>query len=250
MIFLIKKANRTPTLTPDTMTVSVDILQQFPLLSTLPRITLGELSTLSELRSYNKREIVVNKGSAASHMLFLFEGRLQGVDFTLDGKEVGCFFADPGDFLGELGVMDGQAHPETIISLGKSVVACVPSHIIRPMLTNMPAMAEQLTLKLAQKLRQASAQRRIIGLTNPIQKVCAQLVVMSHPSAQNNTVHLITQVPTHQELAIMINASRETVTRVFQLLQTKSMVVRDGHNLILQNIQILRDVSEGLKSDL
>jgi hypothetical protein len=48
----------------------------------------------------------------------------------------------------------------------------------------------------------------------------------------------------------MINASRETVTRVFQLLQTKSMVVRDGHNLILQNIQILKDVSEGLKSDL
>jgi CRP-like cAMP-binding protein len=146
--------------------------------------------------------------------------------------------------------MDGQPHPETLISLGKSVVVWVPAHLIRPMLTSMPAMAEQLALKLAQKLRQASAQRRILGLTNPVQKVCAQLLVMSQPSLQSHTMHMIPQVPTHQELAIMINASRETVTRVFQLLQTKSMVIRDGNNLILQNVQTLRDVSEGLKTDL
>jgi DNA-binding transcriptional regulator YhcF (GntR family) len=54
-------------------------------------------------------------------------------------------------------------------------------------------------------------------------------------------------MPTHQELAIMINASRETVTRVFQLLQNKSVVQRDGNDLLLLNLEMLKDISEGTK---
>jgi CRP/FNR family transcriptional regulator, cyclic AMP receptor protein len=232
------------------MTVSVDILQQFPLLATLPKVTLAELSKTSELKSFNKREIVFSKGSQPQHLMFLFEGRLQGVDFTMDGKEVGCYFADPGDFFGELGVLDNQAHPETVIALVKSVVVFVPRHIIRPLMTTMPAMAESLTLKLAHKLRQAAEQRRIIGLANPLQKVCAQLWVMSQVKANNSPTAKIAMMPTHQELAIMINASRETVTRVFQLLQTKALVERQGNDLLILNVQVLQAISQGAQEQL
>ncbi len=232
------------------MTVSVDILQQFPLLATLPKVTLAELSKTSELKSFNKREIVFSKGSQPQHLMFLFEGRLQGVDFTMDGKEVGCYFADPGDFFGELGVLDNQAHPETVIALVKSVVVFVPRHIIRPLMTTMPAMAESLTLKLGHKLRQAAEQRRIIGLANPLQKVCAQLWVMSQVKANSSPTAKIAMMPTHQELAIMINASRETVTRVFQLLQTKALVERQGNDLLILNVQVLQAISQGAQEQL
>jgi DNA-binding transcriptional regulator YhcF (GntR family) len=56
---------------------------------------------------------------------------------------------------------------------------------------------------------------------------------------------VIPDIPTHQELAIMINASRETVTRVFQLLQGKGLVLRDGNNLKIQQITVLRKIAEG-----
>ena len=232
------------------MTVSVDILQQMPLLATLPKVTLGELSKTSELKTFNKREVVLTKGSSPQHLLFLFDGRLQGVDFTMDGKEVGCYFADPGDFFGELGVMDGQTHPETVIAIVKSVVVMVPRHLIRPMMTSMPAMAEALSLKLSQKLRQASAQRRILGLSNPLQKVCAQLWVMAQNTSPSSEQAQIALMPTHQELAIMINASRETVTRVFQMLQTKSIVQRQGNDLLILNMPLLKAVSEGAQDSL
>jgi CRP-like cAMP-binding protein len=232
------------------MTVSVDILQQLPLLKGLPKLTLDELSKVGEIRSFNKREVVFNKGAAPTHLMFLYDGRLQGIDFTVDGKEVGCFFAEPGDFFGELGVMDGKAHPETVIALVKSTVIALPRQAIRPLLTAMPAMAETLTLKLADKLRQASAQRRILGLANPIQKVCAQLHVMSQMNANNAQMAKIAMMPTHQELAIMINASRETVTRVFQLLQTKALVERQGNDLLILNIKVLEAISQGTQEQL
>ena len=54
-------------------------------------------------------------------------------------------------------------------------------------------------------------------------------------------------MPTHQELAIMINASRETVTRAFQLLQGKSVVQRDGNNLRIQNARVLEEIAQGVR---
>jgi len=232
------------------MTVSVDILQQLPLLKGLPRLTLDELSRQGDVRAFNKREVVFNKGSVPTHLMFLYDGRLQGIDFTVDGKEVGCFFAEPGDFFGELGVMDGKAHPETVIALVKSTVVALPRASIRPLLTAMPAMAESLTLKLADKLRQASTQRRILGLANPLQKVCAQLWTMQVHIPTRADSAIIPMMPTHQELAIMINASRETVTRVFQLLQSKAVVQREGNDLLLLNLQLLKEISEGIKEGL
>ena len=54
------------------MTVSVDILQQLPLLKGLPKLTLDELSKQGEIRAFNKREVVFNKGSAPTHLMFLY----------------------------------------------------------------------------------------------------------------------------------------------------------------------------------
>ena len=125
-------------------------------------------------------------------------------------------------------------------------------------------MAEMLAMKLASKLRQASSQRRILGLTNPTQKVCAELWLMLETQAQiaqgstvavavalaanANTNARIAQMPTHQELAIMINASRETVTRVFQQLLLKNVVQRDGNDLVILKPELIKEVALGLKS--
>jgi CRP-like cAMP-binding protein len=226
------------------MTVTPALLQTLPLLQSLPHVTLAELARQSLVKAYNKREVVLDKGVAPQHLCFLLEGRLQGVDFTMDGKEVGTSLTDPLDFFGELGIVDGELHTETVLAIAKSQVLMIPRAAIRPMLLAMPSMAEALVLRLSRKLREAHEQRRILGLANPLQKVCAQLTILSRNSPSTK---VIPDMPTHQELAIMINASRETVTRVFQLLQLKGLVLRDGNNLKIQHITVLREIAQGLR---
>ncbi len=51
--------------------------------------------------------------------------------------------------------------------------------------------------------------------------------------------------PTHQELAIMINASRETVTRAFQVLFFHKVFLREGTSLKLIRSDVLKDIAEG-----
>ena len=225
------------------MPIPISVLQKLNLLGDLPVEVLARLSERMQERSFARREVVMKKGEPGQVLCFLIEGRLQGVDFTVDGREVGLYFVDPGDYFGELSVIDGQPRPEFVIAVARSRVATLQRDEARTLMFSTPAIAERVTTRLAQRLRVVSAQRTLVGLPNPAQRLCAQLVQLSVKVADGKTV--IAFAPTHQEIAIMINASRETVTRVFQVLQARGILRRDGNQLRLENTGYLNDVAEG-----
>ena len=219
-------------------------MPQLPLLAGLPAVTLTHLAQHSVERNFAKREVVLQKGAEGGFLCFLLEGRLQGVDFTVDGREVGLYFVNPGDYFGDIAVIDGEPHPVYVTAVSRSRVVFVPRDLIRPILFAHAKLAEVLCTSLAQRLRQLSGQRRILGLVNPMQRVCAQLELLLVVATDGVWVR---NAPTHQELAIMINASRETVTRVFQLLQSRGVVERSGNDLRVDDAGFLRDVAAGRK---
>jgi len=225
------------------MPIPVPFLQNFSLLRGLPAETLTRLGESMTERAFGRREVVIKKGEPGHVLCFLIEGRLQGVDFTVDGREVGLYFVDPNDYFGELSVIDGLPRPEFVIAVGRSRVATLPREEARTLLVSTPAIAQRITARLAQRLRTVSAQRILLGLPNPAQRVCAQLIQLLMKAADGKVV--IAHAPTHQEIAIMINTSRETVTRVFQMLQARGILKRDGNQWRVENARYLSDVAEG-----
>lgn len=225
------------------MPVPAIVMSQLPLLAGLPAVTQAHLAQHAAERVFAKREVVIQKGSEGGSLCFLIEGRLQGVDFTVDGREVGLYFINPGDYFGDIAVIDGEPHPVYVTAVSRSRVVFLPRDLIRPILFAHSKLAEVLCTSLAQRLRQISGQRRILGLPNPIQRVCAQLELLLVSSKEGGT--WVRNAPTHQELAIMINASRETVTRVFQLLQSRGVVERSGNDLRVDDALFLKDVAAG-----
>lgn len=232
------------------MPLPVAILQGLPLLSSLPQVTIAHLAQHATERTFAKREVVLQKGDASSSLCFLLEGRLQGLDFTMDAREVGLYFVQPGDYFGEVALLDGEPQPEFVTAVARSRVVSIAQGLIKPILFAAPKVAETLCTRMSTRLRQVSAHRRILGLSTPLQRVTAllqQLCAGSPPQPVS-----IVNAPTHQELAIMINVSRETVSRVFQLLQGRGIVERQGNDLRVDNPGLLRDIAEGrqLPTDL
>ncbi|HVZ42283.1 MAG TPA: Crp/Fnr family transcriptional regulator [Ramlibacter sp.] len=225
------------------MPVPASLLAQLPLLASLPQVTTAHLAHHASARAFSKREVVLHKGGEGSALCFLVEGRLQAVDFTVDGREVGLYFVDPGDYFGDVSVIDGQPQPVFVTAVLRSQVVFVPRELIRPILFGNARVAETLCGNLATRLRQNTSQRRILGMSNPIQRVCAQLELLLATSKDGTL--WVRNAPTHQELAIMINASRETVTRVFQLLQGRGVVERNGTDLRVDDADFLRDMAAG-----
>ncbi len=225
------------------MAVPVPVLENFSLLRGLPAETLSRLGERMTERTYARREVVIKKDESAHALCFLIEGRLQGVDFTVDGREVGLYFVDPGDYFGELSVIDGRPRPEFVIAVARSRVASLPRADARTLMFSTPGIAEGVTTRLAERLRLVSAHRTLLALPNPAQRVCAQLILMSMKAADGKIV--IAHAPTHQEIVIMINTSRETVTRIFQVLQARGVLRREGNQFRVEDTRYLTDVAEG-----
>lgn len=225
------------------MPLPVAVLQELPLLSSLPQVTISHLAQHASERTFAKREIVLQKGESCTSLCFLLDGRLQGLDFTMDAREVGLYFVNPGDYFGEVALLDGQPQPEFVTAVARSRVLYIAQHHIKPILFASPKLAEALCRRLSSRLRAVSEHRRILGLNTPIQRVCAQLQVLCMELPDKGS-H-IPNAPTHQELAIMINLSRETVSRVFQLLQGRNIVERNGTDLLIVNLSQLVGLAEG-----
>lgn len=214
-------------------------LARLSLLSLLTAEQRAEIAPLMQERAFARREIVAAQGETSSFFGFLLEGRLQGVDFTVDGREVGLYFVEPGGYYGELAIIDGKPGAEFVIALAKSRVALLPREHARKLIFANPHIAEVLLLNLAERVRSSTAQRTILSLPNVFQRLCAQLLLLGGDPAQ------IPNAPTHQELAIMINTSRETVTRSFQLLQSQNILQRDGNSLKILDRSYLDGILRG-----
>jgi CRP/FNR family cyclic AMP-dependent transcriptional regulator len=229
------------------MVVTPELLRSFSILKTLADDDLLRLAQQSSLRKFTRRAIVLNAGEKEEHVCLLFEGRLQGVDFTIDGREVGLYFVQPGEFCGELALFDQGSQPEYVIALTPSVVIFVPMSGLREIMNKTPIVANTLGLKLAGRVRQMIFQRSLLGLPNIPQRVCCQLwALVPNKDRGADATSAIANPPTHMEIAIMLNVSRETVTRVFQTLQKQQIVRRDGStNLIINEVKKLKDFAEG-----
>lgn len=202
------------------------------------------LSAQMHLKSFARRAMVLSKDSPIQELGFLVEGRLQGVDFTVDGRSVGLYFVDPGDYFGELSVVDGKGVSEFVVAAARSTVAFLDASAARELISMNPELARAVMARLAHRVRTVMAQRTLLSLPNPFQRLCVLILQLSSPQPSSGSVE-VPQVPTHQELAIMINASRETVTRAFHVLFLEKMLVREGNSLKLMRPDYLKDIAEG-----
>jgi len=234
------------------MLVTPELLSAFPSLKPLPAQTLSQLAQQAAVKRFARRGVVLSAGEQEDAICFLFEGRLQGVDFTIDGREVGLYFVEPGDFCGELGMFDDGPQPEHVIALTAAMVVFIPLSVLREVTLEHPVLLQALGKRLASRVRQMTRQRSLLGLPNISQRVCCQLWFLlagdtdSGPKEPNSGEVAIVNPPTHMEIAIMLSLSRESVSRVFQVLQTRQIVKRDGPGkLIILDATCLQRLAEG-----
>ena len=64
------------------------LLQTFQIFRGLDGPDLDYLCSKSLVRRYSRRSVVLSAGREENQVCMLFEGRLEGIDFTIDGKEV------------------------------------------------------------------------------------------------------------------------------------------------------------------
>lgn len=220
---------------------SASVATQDELLATVGRLslfegldehTLAQIAQSAEFKTLEKEEWVIHKGERGAHLYFLLSGRLQVIDATEDGREIGISFLKPGDYFGELSVIDGLPRNASVVATSKSKLLALRRGVALDLFHHQPLVIERVLKKLANTVRHSAFQRVILAMPNVSQRVCAMLnhLTVIAPGG----LPVINNVPTQQQLAIMINTSRETVSRSMKSLIDRGVIERDYQRLIVR----------------
>ena len=220
-------------------------LNKFPLLEGIDETALKKIAGVLQVRSASKGQPILHKGGVGDNLLFLLSGRLQAVDITEDGREIGLAFLQAGDYFGELSVIDGLPRSATVVACEPSIYGLLPRAHALQLMHNQPLIAERMFKRLASGIRRASGFRTILGIPNAYQRVYALLDYLAKKSPGGLVV--IDRLPTQQEISIMVNTSRETVSRAMQVLIQRGVVEKDLKRLIVRKPETLRQEVNALK---
>lgn len=218
--------------------VRLELVSRISLLHGLDTATLDRLSLAMRQRDYHRREIVIRKGTVGDDLLFLLDGRLQVIDVTSDGREVGIHFISPGDYFGELSIIDDLPRSASVVASSPSSVAFLRKTIAHEIFYHHPVVAERLIKRMAQIIRMSSANRAILSLPRAFQRIYALL--NNHVRSNPGGLLTIERMPTQAEIASMVNTSRETVSRAIGVLIQQRIVEKDLRRLIVRKPEEFR----------
>ena len=207
------------------------MLDRIPLLRGLDDELLNRLASIVRVRSYQRRAYVILKGSVGDEMFFVLHGKLQVVDTSDSGREVGVNMLETGDIFGELSLIDGEPRSASVVAVSESLLAFLPRGEALNLFFHNPLVAERMLRRLAQRLRDVSNYRTLVAIPGAFPRIYALLQQLAKPAAGGTMV--IDNMPTHQQLAIMANASRETVTRALRSLIRQQVLAKEQRRLTI-----------------
>ncbi len=208
-------------------------LRSIPLLKGLTNDDMALVKSQLVIQRYGRRDAIIQKGASNDSLLLLLSGNIQVIDLTDQGSITGLSLLSPGNFFGEVALINNTIHTSSVVALNDVLVAFLPSTIALHLFSHSPSVAHQIQYHLAQKVRRDQQFRNLLSISNTSKRIFSFLVLMKKKNAEKQ--ELVENLPTHQEIANMINTSRETVTRTLLLLVQQGIIKKDAHRLIITN---------------
>lgn len=218
-------------------------LRKIPLLANLNDEEMARVRNDMRVRQYNKRDVVLQKGAAGDSLLFLLTGQLQVIDVTEDGRAIGLRMLAPGDFFGEIAVINGTMRSASVVALSNVLVGLLPRNTALHLFSHSPSVANQMLRFLAEKVQRDSQFRAILSIHNTAKRIYTFLDLLKEKKEGEEEV--VENLPTHQDIANMINTSRETVTRTLLTLVQQGVIKKGTHRLIIVKPQELQRLAQG-----
>ncbi|RZT08687.1 cAMP-binding domain of CRP or a regulatory subunit of cAMP-dependent protein kinases [Duganella sp. CF402] len=206
-------------------------LRKIPLLADLSEEDMARVKADLRIRQYLKRDVVLQKGGPGDSLLFLLTGSLQVVDITEEGRAIGLRMLAPGDFFGEIAVINGSARSASVVALSPVLVALLPRQTALHLFAHAPSVANHMLRFLAAKVQRDSEFRALLSIHNTPRRIYTFLTLLMEK--KDDGVHVVSNLPTHQDMANMINTSRETVTRTLLALIQQGIIEKGPHSLLI-----------------
>jgi CRP/FNR family transcriptional regulator len=202
----------------------------------LPPAGVKRLSEITAASSYPKGATLFVEGQAPRGVFILCAGRVKLSTSSIDGRTLIVRISEPGEVLGLPATVTGKAY-----ELTADVIEPTQANFIsRSDFLNFLRENGEVSLRVAQQLGEtyhaAVAEMRSIGLSHSASEKLARFILDWCAEHDKGSGEIRARLAlTHEEIAQMIGASRETVTRLFADFKKKQLIQVRGSTLIVHN---------------
>jgi CRP-like cAMP-binding protein len=221
------------------MLSNLELIRRVPLFALLTCVQAESVADAIIKRRFKRGEVVVEQGHKSNTLFILLTGRARVITADKRGREVILATLQPGDYVGEMSLIDNQSHSATVraevqtdmLSLGRAEFArCLPEN---------SSMAYAIMKGLVQRLRQADRKFESLALMDVYGRVARALLEFAQPDRDGHLT--VRDRISRQDIAKMVGASREMVSRVMKDLEERGFVEtrQDGSMWIKEHLSTL-----------
>src|SRR5215212_8966879 len=122
-------------------TVSTAVLKAVPLFASFPEEQLRTLTTMVSRRSAPRSNTIMAGGDPTDSLYIVLSGRLKVMMSDSDGKEVILSILGPGEFFGEMGLIDDAPRSASVVTIEPCELLSIAKRDFKKCMTDNPELA-------------------------------------------------------------------------------------------------------------
>jgi CRP/FNR family cyclic AMP-dependent transcriptional regulator len=203
------------------MLSNLDLIRRVPLFSMLTVEQAQAIADSVVKRRFRRGELVVEQARKSNALFILLNGRARVLTSDSRGREVILAVLEAGDYVGEMSLIDNESHSATVrcevqtdmLILGRADFArCLPEN---------STLSYAILRGLVRRLRHADRQIESLALLDVYGRVARTLLEMAE---EVDGIKIIRNKVSRQDMAKVVGASREMVSRVMKDLEERGVI--------------------------
>src|SRR3954470_17487966 len=212
--------------------VSTLLLRNVPLFSVLPEAQLGLLTGLIGRKTFPRGTTIISAGDSTDSLYIIISGRLKVMMSDDEGREVILAILNPNEFFGEMGLIDDAPRSASVVALEPCELLSLSKRDFKKCLEENFDLALTVMRGLVRRLREADKKIGSLALMDVYGRVARLLLEMSE---NVDGQKIVTKKLAKQDIAKMIGASREMVSRVMKDLQEGGYIEARGNTILIRD---------------
>ena len=210
---------------------SIDLLGHVPLFAELSQEELERIADVAIPRTFPKGVRVFHEGDTSDACYIVRDGDLRVTREHSDGRAIALATLGPGDFFGELAMLDGGTRSASVETITDCELLGLPASDVRRVIASHGDIAAKLIVAITRRLRETNervARQSFQTVPSRVAGVLSQLIAEEAPGEGRDGV---TIRMTQADLAQLAGTSRESVSRFLAVLD-RAGVVRVGRGRV------------------
>jgi len=211
---------------------ALDSLRTIPLFAVVDDEALEALADLLIERRIPKHQTIVEEGLSGDYMYVIRDGQVKVTKLSGDGREKILELLGPGDFFGEMSLLDNAERSASVKSLTETRILALSRKDFLKELRRNPDLAMAVIQELTRRVRQMDEQASSLSFQRVKERTRGLLLRLAKEERVREG-RRATPPLTHQQIADMIGTSRETVTRVVKRLKEQGWLEQEGKRYLV-----------------